>query len=54
MCLFKNPDQRGDLIAAVSIKYPSPLNEAQKRLVRQAFAMGGGGGVSPRVSGNFF
>lgn len=36
MCTFKNPEIRGDLIATVCIKYPGPLSDAQKSLIRRA------------------
>jgi hypothetical protein len=50
MCTFKDPEKRGDLLAAVNIKYPSgPLSDGQKRMVRQA--LGGGMGTSPRWEG---
>jgi DnaJ family protein B protein 4 len=50
MWTFKKPEVRGDLIAAVSIKYPGPLSETQKRMIRQALATG----TSPRNSTTFF
>jgi DnaJ family protein B protein 4 len=36
MCSHKNQNQRGDLIVAINIKYPGPLNDRQKMLLREA------------------
>lgn len=36
MCSHKNQNQRGDLIVAVNVRYPGPLNDRQKMLLREA------------------